>query len=609
MRFLTLRLACLVASGLSVSGQNPLAATIGGTPNLGILTINLPANSLAWDPNSQKFYLSLPSADGPNGNAVQVLDPVAGNLGANAFVGSEPDLLSVSANGQYLYVGLNGSSTVQRMTLPNLGLDIKIPLGSSSDGAYYAGGLQASPTADGTVAIVRYASTVSPAEEGGVQIYDNAIQRPNVICGFIQIGCTGNTGAWLFDSIQWNADASVLFGANNEDTGFDFYTVPVTASGFGTVTDYPGLAGGFSNSIHFDRVTGYVYDDNGSIIDPVAGAMVGKFDASGLVAPAGSLGRAFVLSESGYGSYTLTAFDMARLTPIATATIGNVTGTATHLIRWGANGLAFTTVLEPGTSLAGAVYVLSGSFIGPGAAPLISSGGVVPIDSISPIVQSGEWISIYGGNLAGGTAIWSGNFPSSLGGTSVTIDGKNAYLSYVNPWLIDAQVPDDPATGTVSVVVSTSGGSGTSTVTLAPFAPSLPLLDATHVAAIIVRSNGSGAYGGGGYDIVGPTGSSLGYRTVAAKAGDLVSLFAVGLGPTSPFVPPGQPFSGAAATTNTVTLLISKLNVPLQFAGLSSAGLYQLNFSVPVGLGSGDIPLEVVVEGVETPSGAVISLD
>jgi uncharacterized protein (TIGR03437 family) len=134
------------------------------------------------------------------------------------------------------------------------------------------------------------------------------------------------------------------------------------------------------------------------------------------------------------------------------------------------------------------------------------------------------------------------------------------------------------------------------------------LLDSKHVAAIIFRSNGSGAYGGGAYDIVGPTGTSLGYPTVAAKAGDSVALFALGLGPTNPSVSAGQPFSSSAPTTNPVTLLVNGVSVTLAFAGLSGAGLYQLNFTVPAGLGSGDTPLWVFVGGMLTPSGAVISL-
>jgi len=58
------------------------------------------------------------------------------------------------------------------------------------------------------------------------------------------------------------------------------------------------------------------------------------------------------------------------------------------------------------------------------------------------------------------------------------------------------QTPDDAVTGTVSVVVTTVSGSASGTVTLASLAPSLLLLDDKHVAGIILRSDGSGAYGG-----------------------------------------------------------------------------------------------------------------
>jgi uncharacterized protein (TIGR03437 family) len=134
------------------------------------------------------------------------------------------------------------------------------------------------------------------------------------------------------------------------------------------------------------------------------------------------------------------------------------------------------------------------------------------------------------------------------------------------------------------------------------------LLDATHVAGIILRSDGSGAYGGGTYDIVGPTGTSLGYKTVAAKAGDSLVLFGVGFGPTNPVVAAGAAYSGAAATTSTVSLLLHNKPVTPAFAGLTSAGLFQFNLTVPTGLGTGDVPLSAMVGGVTTPTGVVVSV-
>jgi uncharacterized protein (TIGR03437 family) len=243
-------------------------------------------------------------------------------------------------------------------------------------------------------------------------------------------------------------------------------------------------------------------------------------------------------------------------------------------------------------------------------APSITTGGVVPIYSSSNTIQPGSWVSIYGNNLATGTSTWNGNFPLSLGGASVTINGKSAYLWFVSPTQINLQAPDDTATGAVNVVVTTQTGTATSTVTLAQFGPSFSVLgDGKHAAGIILRTDGSGAYGGGTYDIVGPTGTSLGYQTVAAKAGDTLILFGVGFGPTSPTVPAGAAYSGSAPTTYLVQLLINNLPVAPTFSGITSAGLYQMNVvGVPTGLGVGDVPLVGIVGGVKTPLGVVLSL-
>src|ERR1035441_5854185 len=151
------------------------------------------------------------------------------------------------------------------------------------------------------------------------------------------------------------------------------------------------------------------------------------------------------------------------------------------------------------------------------AAPAISPGGVVTLWGAENTIQPGGWVSIYGTNLASGTADWKGNFPTSLGGTTVTINGQAAYLSFVSPGQINLQAPDDTATGLVPVVVTTSAGNATSSVTLLPYSPVFDLLDSMHVATIIIRSDGSGAYGGGAYDIVGPDGNCFGYYTVSDR--------------------------------------------------------------------------------------------
>jgi len=308
------------------------------------------------------------------------------------------------------------------------------------------------------------------------------------------------------------------------------------------------------------------------------------------------------ISSKGSYSYTFT------WTPPATA-VGNVTMYIAANCGTGTASVTPTDVYMNSFGAATPLVLTPGSATNPNV-PAITNNGVVPLYSTATTIQPTSWISIYGTNLATSTALWTGNFPTSLGGASVTVNGRAGYLYYASPTQLNLQAPSDTATGSVPVVVTTTNGSATTTVTLGQFGPSFSLLDGKHVAGIILRFDGSGAYGvGGTYDIVGPTGTSLGYKTVAAKAGDSLVLFGVGFGPTNPSVAAAaQPPPAGAPTTNPVTLLINSMSITPPFAGLTSAGLYQFNLTVPSGLGTGDVPLQAMVAGVSTPSGPVLSL-
>jgi uncharacterized protein (TIGR03437 family) len=57
-----------------------------------------------------------------------------------------------------------------------------------------------------------------------------------------------------------------------------------------------------------------------------------------------------------------------------------------------------------------------------------------------------------------------------------------------------------------------------------------------------------------------------------------------------------------------VNLLIDNVSVIPGFAGLSGAGLYQINLTLPAGLGTGDVTLAASVNGASTQPVVVISL-
>ena len=99
---------------------------------------------------------------------------------------------------------------------------------------------------------------------------------------------------------------------------------------------------------------------------------------------------------------------------------------------------------------------------------------------------------------------------------------------------------------------------------------------------------------GGTYDLAGPAGR-FSFSTRPVQAGEVLELFGVGFGPTERAVPAGQAFSGATPVANLVKVTIGGIACTVQFAGLISAGLYQLNIIVPSGTGSGDQLLQATV--------------
>jgi len=431
------------------------------------------------------------------------------------------------------------------------------------------------------------------------QYYANTVGRISTSGAFTEYPVpTPDAGPW---GITAGPDGALWFTeASSGSIG------RITTSG--NITEYPGSGGG-----------GLITNGpDGALWFTEAQSGVGRISTAGVITLYGGPGGDSGITTGPDGALWVTQFSgtegvLGRITPTQA-----ISGAITYYnisepnyppvnefsasITTGPDGALWFTDFVP--NLIGRASLSSL----PTLPPSISPGGIVPVDSTVATIQPGEWVSIYGSNLASSTVTWNGDFPTSLGGTSATINGKSAYLSFVSPTQINLQAPNDTSTGPVSVVVTTASGTSTSTVTLAQFGPSFLLLGSKHVAGIIPRSDGLGAYGGGTYDILGPTGNSLGYPTVAAKAGDIVELYGTGLGPTNPAVAAGQVFSGAAPTTNPVSLRINNVSVTPSFAGLSGAGLYQINLTVPTGLGTGDVPLVATVGGVQTPPNVVISL-
>ncbi|HWC96441.1 MAG TPA: IPT/TIG domain-containing protein, partial [Candidatus Sulfopaludibacter sp.] len=242
----------------------------------------------------------------------------------------------------------------------------------------------------------------------------------------------------------------------------------------------------------------------------------------------------------------------------------------------------------------------------PAAAPAVTAGGVGNAVSGAAGVSPNTWISIYGSNFSPAAQtltsadLVNNTIPTSLGAVAVQINGKAAFVEYVSPTQINVLAPADSSLGTVSVSVTNSAGtSGNVTTIMSTVLPGLAVLS-NYVRAIRYPD---------GVIINGTGNAETGFTTSAAAGpGDIIALFGTGFGPTNPGVQPGPVFTGAYPTTNTVTVMIGSVSAQVLWAGLSAAGLDQINVQIPSSLADGDYAVVATVAGVGTQANALLKV-
>jgi len=222
-----------------------------------------------------------------------------------------------------------------------------------------------------------------------------------------------------------------------------------------------------------------------------------------------------------------------------------------------------------------------------GPPPSVSQGGVVSASAFGEfsVISPGDWIEIYGANLAMGTTTWSkSNFngttaPTALNGTSVTIANMSAFVEYADSGHLNVQVPSNVPTGSQQLIVTTpAGASAAYTVTVNATEPGL-LAPASFV---INGGKYVAALFSDGVTYVLPPGAIAGVPSRRAQPGDIVTLYGVGFGAVVPPIPAGQIALQSNALTG-VQVFFDQTLAATPYAGLApgAVGLYQFNVQVP----------------------------
>lgn len=298
---------------------------------LQVNTLNLTANDLVYDSVTNKIYASIPSANGANGNSIGVINPNTYLLENTIFIGSEPTVLAISDNGQYIYAGFTGTSTIRRFDVSTQTAGLQFSLGSDPFfGAFYAQDIEVMPGNPTTIAVSRRRPNVSPTH-GGVAIYDNNVMRPTTT--------PDHTGSNKFEFTGTNS----LIGYNTESTEYGLRRLSVNAGGVTNVSVSSGVLSGFN--LDFIYKNNSIYATNGTIVDISAAPFVsGQFtNVNGPVVYDNYYNRVCFASYDSSGNIIFKRFNPNTYLLFDSLPITQAFGTVKSLITCGNGCYAFNT--------------------------------------------------------------------------------------------------------------------------------------------------------------------------------------------------------------------------------------------------------------------------
>lgn len=229
--------------------------------------------------------------------------------------------------------------------------------------------------------------------------------------------------------------------------------------------------------------------------------------------------------------------------------------------------------------------------------PSYTAAGIVNAATQSAGVLAPNTIaSIYGTNLAWSTQpvtagdLDGGTLPTALGGVSVYVNGLLSNLFFVSPGQINFLIPYDIVGSSAVVFVERQGVAGPYvTIPMATVSPGFFQWDGNF--ALAQHADGS-----------------LITASAPAQGGEVVVLYAAGLGRTTPDVLPGAIVSIATSILYESELQILLNGEPcpassIWYAGLTPgfAGLYQINLLLPRNLPS-DPQIQMTMAGQTSPA-------
>lgn len=450
------RLTTLGWGALSVSNPAPGGGTSAPLPLSIYSVITLGANHIVYDPYSRKIMTSVGTGTATvTGNSIVTITPETQAVSSGVVIGSQPNALSLTSDGQILYSILTGSNSVARFNMLTQQPDFSVSFPSSVPfSSSIVSAIAAQPGSDTAVAIY-------PGTTAGFGIYDfnsttqTATQRggPNA-----PYNISSNCFHFLDPADLLDFDNETIGRYIVSPTGI---TIPPSTT---ATTDALNHFGCFqlSSSLAFANAGGVA---DASVLPAVQVGTyprLAAFSYAQIVAPDTSLNRVFFMADTNTNQYNyyadgIVAYNQSTFLPSSIiplnipTTEGNTNYSPVDLIRWGQDGLAALTS-------GGHIYLLRGPVVVP---QLLNTNGAANLTGSSSTTLThgagNTLLTLTGGNFIPGVAVtWNGTYRTTtiVDATHVTVAIPASDLAAAGTGSLVATNPGAPASSPLAITIN-----------------------------------------------------------------------------------------------------------------------------------------------------------
>jgi len=309
----------------TVTGMGPARpfAIVPSAPSAESWYLGFPSTALAPDPVRDLVYAAVPAGDHAYANHLVAIDVTTKSVAWSVPAGLHPISLAVTEDGTFAYVGLGGVPLIVRIDLSTRTKVLDIPISVTSNGE---------PTVAMDIETLPGKSrTIAASLSGAVAVFDDEVMRPVTASGSQRITAT--------------TDSDILFGLDPQSATQHFRRYGIDQAGVWlerTSDPYESALGGWPE-VFYDG--GLLFTNLGDVVDPHSFELLADFvwstcqafncvELLNIVRPDVANGRIHY-----FKSGQLITKDASSFTELGAISVGEPAGGASHMIRYGSNGL------------------------------------------------------------------------------------------------------------------------------------------------------------------------------------------------------------------------------------------------------------------------------